>query len=121
VAEVGRIQIEVDARQVDEAVRHLNDMGIAATRTGRKVNKYEKDTKQATRATDKMSRSSRKLTRMFGLLSAGVGGLTFISLARNIESATTQMNNIEATMRVAAGSSEAAGQQIALSGKSLND
>jgi len=50
---------------------------------------------------------------MFGLLSAGVGGLTFISLARNIESATTQMNNIEATMRVAAGSSEAAGQQIA--------
>jgi len=113
VAEVGRIQIEVDARQVDEAVRHLNDMGIAATRTGRKVNKYEKDTKQATRATDKMSRSSRKLTRMFGLLSAGIGGLTFVGLARSIESATTQMNNIEATMRVAAGSSEAAAEQIA--------
>ncbi len=113
MAEVGRIQIEVDARQVDEAVRHLNDMGIAATRTGRKVNKYEKDTKQATRATDKMSRSSRKLTRMFGLLSAGIGGLTFVGLARSIESATTQMNNIEATMRVAAGSSEAAAEQIA--------
>jgi len=112
VAEVGRIQIEVDARQVDKAVRHLNEMGVAAKKTGQSVNKYEKETKQATRATDKMSRSSRKLTRMFGLLSAGLGGLTFVGLARQIESATTQLNNIEATMRVATGSSEAAGQQI---------
>jgi tape measure domain-containing protein len=88
-------------------------MGIAAQRAGGKVNKYEKETKQATRATDKMSRSSKKLTRMFGLLSAGIGGLTFVGLARSIESATTQMNNIEATMRVAAGSSQAAAEQIA--------
>jgi len=113
VAEVGRIQIEVDARQVDQAIDSLNQMGITASRAGKKVDGYEKQTKQATKASDKMARSSRKLTRMFGLLSAGLGGLTFIGLARNIESATTQMNNIEATMRVAAGSSEAAGKQLA--------
>ena len=113
MAEVGRIQIEVDARQVDQAIDSLNQMGITASRAGKKVDGYEKQTKQATKASDKMARSSRKLTRMFGLLSAGLGGLTFIGLARNIESATTQMNNIEATMRVAAGSSEAAGKQLA--------
>jgi len=112
VAEVGRIQIEVDARDVDKAVRGLNEMGIAAQRTGGKVNKYEKETKQATRATDKMSRSSKKLTRMFGLLSAGIGGLTFIGLAREIGQATTQLNNIEATMRVATGSASEASQQL---------
>jgi tape measure domain-containing protein len=33
-------------------------------------------------------------------------------MARQIERATTQMNNIEATMRVATGSAQAAGQQI---------
>ncbi|MDR9412562.1 MAG: tape measure protein, partial [Haloferacaceae archaeon] len=113
MAEVGRIQIEVDARQVDKATRALNDLGLKAQATGRKVDGYEKQTKQATKATDKMANSSRKLTRMFGLLSAGIGGLTFVGLARSIERATTQLANIEATMRVAAGSSEAAGRQIA--------
>jgi len=113
VAEVGRIQIEVDARQVEKATRALNDLGLKAQSTGKKVDGYEKQTDQATKATDKMSMSSRKLTRMFGLLSAGIGGLTFVGLARQVESATTQLNNIEATMRVAAGSSQAAGEQIA--------
>ena len=113
MAEVGRIQIEVDARQVDKAVDALNKMGVSATRTGKKVGKYENETKKATKATDKMTKSSRKLTRMFGILSAGLGGLTFVGLARQVESATTQLNNIEATMRVAAGSSEQAGIQLA--------
>ena len=113
MAEVGRIQIEVDARQVDKATRALNDLGLKAQATGRKVSGFESKTDKATKATDKMSMSSRKLTRMFGLLSAGIGGLTFVGLATQIERATTQLNNIEATMRVAAGSSEAAGQQIA--------
>jgi len=112
VAEVGRIQIEVDARQAEKAVRTLNQMGVQAQKTGRKVNNFEKETKQATRATDKMANSSRKLTRMFGLLSAGIGGLTFVGLAREIGQATTQLNNIEATMRVAAGSSQAASRQL---------
>ena len=113
MAEVGRIQIEVDARQVDKATRALNALGVKATSTGKKVGQYETQTKQAEKATDKMTKSSRKLTRMFGLLSAGLGGLTFAGLARQVGQATTQLNNIEATMRVAAGSSRAAGEQIA--------
>jgi len=113
VAEVGRIQIEVDARDVDKAVKGLRDMGVAAQRAGGKVSKYEKDTKKATRATDKMSKSSKRLTRTFSFLGVGLGGLTFGSLARQIGTATTQLNNIEATMRVAAGSSEAAAEQLA--------
>jgi len=112
VAEVGRIQIEVDARQVEKATRALNDLGLKAQSTGRKVDGYEKQTEQATKATNKMANSSRKLTRMLGLLSAGIGGLTFIGLAREIGQATTQLNNIEATMRVAAGSSQAASRQL---------
>jgi len=113
VAEVGRIQIEVDARQVDRATRSLNELGIKAQTTGRKVGGYEKKTDKATRATEKMANSSRKLTRMFGLLSAGIGGLTFVGLAREIGQATTQLNNIEATMRVATGSANAAAGQLA--------
>jgi tape measure domain-containing protein len=113
VAEVGRIQIEVDARQVDKATRALNDLGLKAQATGGKVNKYEKETKQATRATDKMSKSSKRLTRTLSFLGVGLGGLTFGAVARQIERATTQLANIEATMQVAAGSSEAAGRQIA--------
>jgi len=112
VAEVGRIQIEVDARQVDKAVDALNKMGVSATRTGKKVGKYENETKKATKATDKMAKSSRKLTRMFSILGIGLGGLTFGAVARQIGTATTQLNNIEATMRVAAGSSQAAGEQL---------
>jgi len=113
VAEVGRIQIEVDARDVDKAVKGLRDMGVAAQRAGGKVSKYEKETKQATRATDKMSKSSKRLTRTLGFLGAGLGGLTFVGVARSVEQATTQLNNIDATMRVAAGSSEQAGIQLA--------
>lgn len=113
MAEVGRIQIEVDARQVDKAVDALNKMGISAKRTGDKVEGFGRDAKKATTATNKMADSSKKLTRMFGILSAGIGGLTFAGLATSIESATTQLNNIEATMRVATGSSQAAGQQLA--------
>ena len=113
MAEVGRIQIEVDARQVEKATRALNALGLKATSTGKKVGQYENQTKQAEKATEKMTKSSRKLTRMFGLLSAGLGGLTFAGLARQVGQATTQLNNIEATMRVAAGSSRAAGEQIA--------
>jgi len=113
VAEVGRIQIEVDARQVDKAARALNDLGLKSQATGRKVSGFESKTEKATKATAKMSKVSRGLTRTLGLLGAGLGGLTFVGLARSIERATTQLNNIEATMQVAAGSAQAAGRQIA--------
>jgi tape measure domain-containing protein len=113
VAEVGRIQIEVDARQVDKTVKSLKEMGFAAQNASGKVSKYEKETKQATRSTNKMSKASRSLTRTLGFLGVGLGGLTFVGIARSIEQATTQLNNIEATMQVAAGSSQAAGEQIA--------
>jgi len=113
VAEVGRIQIEVDARQVDKAVDSLNKMGVTAKKTGDDVKKYGRDTDKATTATNKMSKSSRRLTRTLGILGVGISGLTFGSVARQIEAATTQLNNIESTMKVAAGSSEAAGEQLA--------
>jgi len=113
VAEVGRIQIEVDARQVDKAVDSLNKLGISARKAGNSVDGYTQDTKKATRATSKMTKSSRTLTRALGFLGVGVGGLTFGALARQVGVATTQLNNIEATMRVAAGSSRAASEQLA--------
>jgi tape measure domain-containing protein len=59
-----------------------------------------------------MSTAMNKLRGMVGLVSAGVAGIGFAQVARQIERATTQMNNINATMRVATGSASAASRQI---------
>ena len=112
MAEVAKIQIEVDARQAKPATRALNALGVEANEVGKQTSRMGREMKQAERQTERLSRTSMKLRRMLGLLSAGLGGLTFVGLARGVERATTQLANIEATMRVAAGSASAAGRQI---------
>ena len=113
MAEVAKIQIEVDARQAKPATRALNALGVEANEVGKQTSRMGREMKQAETQTERLSKTSVKLRRMLGLLSAGLGGLTFVGLARQVGQATTQLNNIEATMRVATGSARAAGNQIA--------
>jgi len=113
VAEVSKIQIEVDARDADKATRSLNNMGTAAGRAGRKVKGYEDKAERAQRKTKTFSTAIMRTRAAFGALGIAVSGLTLGALARQIERATTQLNNIEATLRVATGSAEDAANSMA--------
>ena len=113
MAEVSKIQIEVDARDADKATRSLNNMGTAAGRAGRKVKGYEDKAERAQRKTKTFSTAIMRTRAAFGALGIAVSGLTLGALARQIERATTQLNNIEATLRVATGSAEDAANSMA--------
>ena len=113
MADVVSLTIDVDSRRVGKANDDLDRLGFTARKTGSKIDGFQNKTKQATKETNRMSSAANKLRGMIGLLSAGIAGIGIVQLASQIERATTQMNNMNATMRVATGSAQAAGQQIA--------
>jgi len=112
VADVVRLTMEVDARDLAKAKSALKGVESAASKAGREAKVFTTRVNKADKETKQLNKSARGLRSAFTLLSAGIGGLTFLGLVSQIERATTQMNNINATMRVAAGSAQAAGLQI---------
>jgi len=77
------------------------------------MRKYRGATSRATRETKSLGSAAARLRTTLGVLSAGIAGIGFVEMARQVERATSQMNNIEATMQVATGSANEAAKQIA--------
>jgi len=112
VADVIRMSIEVDARDVEKAERALRGVAEEAEKAGRSTKRYSSAVKRSEETTKRATGATKLLTRSFQALGVSIAGLSIFRFAQQIEQATTQMNNINATMRVATGDAAKASQSI---------
>jgi len=106
------MSIEIDARGAPKAERALKGVAQQAENAGRKTKIYSRQVKQASKESNRFTKVLMSARGAMTALSAGVAGITIGKFARQIEQATTQLNNINATMRVATGDATQAGQAI---------